>query len=117
MASEQVSGTPRVTGVKLKRKDGRRLQAGALWNLSLGGIFVELGEPLVFGEELVVEFELGGRANPIPCQGFVVWTSKEAQHKAPGKTGAALRLTNLGIGDMRAIAAGVGRSLDEGGRR
>jgi Tfp pilus assembly protein PilZ len=97
--------------LKLRTPDGRRLEPGGIWNISLGGVFVEMREPLPFGEEVGVEFDLEGRTKPVQCSGFVVWSTRDTPAKAEGRSGMALRLTNLGIADMRAIAACVGREL------
>ena len=85
--------------LRLRRGHGKRFEAGPVWNVSLGGVFVEMVEPLPFGEDLGLEFELAGRPEPIACQGFVVWSTRDAPDKAGGKSGVAIRLTSLGIAD------------------
>ena len=97
--------------IKLRLPGGRRVEAVGIWNISLGGVFVELAEPLSFGEELHFEFALVGQAVPLHCKGFVVWSTKDSPDKARGKKGAGVRLTDLGIAEMRAIAGSVGQKL------
>jgi Tfp pilus assembly protein PilZ len=97
--------------VKLKRSDGARLDASSVWNISLGGLFVELGEALAFGEDLSLEIVVAGQSAPLVCEGFVVWSTKDSPDKAGGLCGVAVRLTGLGIADMRNIAARVGQEL------
>jgi Tfp pilus assembly protein PilZ len=97
--------------VKLKRSSGVRLQASSVWNISLGGLFVELDEPLAFGEDLSLEIDVAAQSSPLLCEGFVVWSTKDSPDKAGGLCGVAVRLTGLGIADMRTIAARVGQEL------
>ena len=97
--------------VKLKRPNGRRLDAASVWNISLGGIFIEMPEPLSFGEDLQLEFELSGQSLPLICKGFVVWSTKDSPEKGGGKNGMAVRLTEVGIAEMRTIASRVGQEL------
>jgi hypothetical protein len=72
-------------------------------------------EPLAFGAEMQLEFSLPREPRTIRCEGFVVWSTKSSPDRLPGRTGMAVRLTSIGIAEMRHIAACVGRALQEGG--
>ncbi len=97
---------------KLRMPDGQRVATSAIWNTSLGGIFVEESAPMAFGVEVVCEFEPQERgARAVRCRGFVVWTTRQFPARAPGKQGFAVRLTDIGIADMRILAEQVGRDL------
>ena len=97
--------------VKVKRSDGRRLDAASVWNISLGGVFIEMAAPLSFGEDLQLEFELSGQSLPLVCRGFVVWSTRDSPDKGAGKQGIGVRLTEVGIAEMRTIAARVAQEL------
>ncbi len=97
--------------VRLRRGDGQRAETRSVWNISLGGLFLELSEPLGFGEDLQLELELAGRSVPLVCRGFVVWSTRDSPDKGCGRIGAAVRLTDIGIAEMRAISTGVGQEL------
>jgi Tfp pilus assembly protein PilZ len=97
--------------VKLRLPNGRHLDAGRVWNVSLGGVFIEMSEPLPFGADLLLEFSLASQSLPVQCKGFVVWSTKDSPEKAHGRRGAAVRLTDLGISQMRAISSDVGNAL------
>ena len=100
--------------VKLRRSDGQRLDASSVWNISLGGLFIEMVDPLAFGEDLQLEFEIVGQSLPLVCTGFVVWSTKDSPEKGAGKHGIGIRLTEVGIAEMRTIASGVGQELNHG---
>jgi uncharacterized protein (TIGR02266 family) len=84
--------------------------ASRLTNISLGGVFIDMDDPLTFGTEVNLEFALPVRDRVIQCRGLVVWTSKHSG-EAEGKRGIGVRLMNIGIADMRILADYIERSL------
>jgi uncharacterized protein (TIGR02266 family) len=84
--------------------------ASRLTNISLGGVFIDMEEPLTFGTEVSLEFALPVAARTIQCRGLVVWTSKHAR-ASEGKRGIGVRLMEIGIADMRVLADYIERSL------
>lgn len=72
-------------------------------NISLGGVFIEMDEPLPFGAEVNLEFRLPVAPRIIKCKGFVVWTTKTHPERSD-TPGAGIRLMGLGISDMRSLA-------------
>lgn len=97
--------------VKLRLPDGRRVSENNVWNTSLGGVFIGMKDPLAFGAEVGLEFELVKDANTVRCEGFVVWSTTSSPDKAPGKAGICVRLVNIGISEMRQLAEAVGREM------
>lgn len=100
--------------VKLRLPSGERVKQKQLFNISLGGLFIEMEEPLAFGSEVQLELEMPQQPHTIRCGGFVVWTTKTSPAKAPGHSGMAVRLTNIGISEMRRIAEQVAVQLPSG---
>lgn len=105
MSSERRSNSrvPVSLAVKVKLPDGRAANTEQLKNISLGGVFIEMAEPLPFGAELGLEFTLPVAPRTIRCKGFVVWSSKTHPNKFPGKQGVGVRLMDIGITDMRVL--------------
>ena len=97
--------------VQLRSANGHRHETSSVWNISLGGLFLELPEPLPFGEDVELELAMANQPRPLVCKGFVVWSTKDSPEKGRGKVGAAIRLTEVGIAEMRSIAAQVGQDL------
>lgn len=87
---------------KLKLPDGRTHTTGQILNLSLGGIFIEMEQPLGFGSEVDIEFALP--KTTIRCKGLVVWSTKTAPERAVGRSGMGLRLMQIGVSQMRELA-------------
>lgn len=102
---------PKLRSVKLRLTDGTELTERHVWNTSLGGVFVEMRDPLPFGTELNIEFILPREGQSIRCEGFVVWSTQTSPQNAPGKQGVGIRLINIGIKEMRQLAEAVARSL------
>lgn len=98
-----VSATIRLPG-------GKTHTATRLTNISLGGVFIDMEDPLAFGTEVSLEFTLPVAARTINCRGLVVWTSKHGPG-AEGKRGIGVRLMEIGIADMRVLADFIERSL------
>lgn len=108
--SKAAADTKRSVTAKLKTKGGQAASEG-LWNISLGGVFAEVQDPLGFGDEVACEFHLPTEPRILRCKGFVVWSSRTAPDKAMGKTGVALRLTDIRIAEMRHLSDNIGRLL------
>jgi uncharacterized protein (TIGR02266 family) len=89
--------------VKLRLPDGHTTSTELISNISLGGVFIEMQEPLAFGVEVVLEFSLPSPSRTIRCKGFVVWSTRSHPDRAPGKQGVGIRLTDIGIADMRVL--------------
>jgi uncharacterized protein (TIGR02266 family) len=89
--------------VKIRLPDGRAAASSMIRNLSLGGVFIEMPEPLPFGAELSLEFALPIAPRLIRCRGFVVWSSKTHPDRFPGKSGVGVRLMDIGITEMRIL--------------
>ena len=89
--------------VKIRLPDGRTSSSDVIRNISLGGVFIEMPEPLPFGAELSLEFTLPVVPRSIRCKGFVVWSSKTHPDRCPGKSGAGVRLMDIGISEMRIL--------------
>ena len=104
--------TPKLRTVKVRLPTGSRRTEKDVWNVSLGGVFVEMVDPPSFGSELGLEFVMARETDNIVCEGFVVWSTTTSPDKAPGKTGAAVRLVNIGIREMRLLAEAIGRELE-----
>ena len=102
---------PPSAAVTIRVGAGLTHKATEVWNISLGGVFIAMGEPLKFGEEASFEFALGPGTPTVRCKGFVIWTTREAPEKANGKKGVGVRLMDLAVADMRNIADVVGRGL------
>jgi Tfp pilus assembly protein PilZ len=105
MASERRSNS-RVTvdlDLKIRLPDGRILSSNPIRNISLGGVFIDMPEPLAFGAELALEFTLPVAPRLIRCKGFVVWSSKTHPERCPGRSGVGVRLMDIGIGEMRIL--------------
>lgn len=101
----------KIASVTLRLGSGQRTSVKEVWNTSLGGVFMEMPEPLHFGAELGLEFKLVTHQT-LKCNGFVVWSTNDKADRAKGKKGAAVRLTDIDITQMRQLAAAVGRNLD-----
>jgi len=111
-ASDTAEIKAKLRTVKLRLPNGSRRTEKEVWNVSLGGVFVEMRDPPSFGSELDLEFVMARESDSIPCGGFVVWSTTTSPDKAPGKTGAAVRLVNIGIQEMRLLAQAIGRNLE-----
>ncbi len=89
--------------VQARTKKGAPVSTGRIRNVSLGGVFVEMDEPLGFGTELDLSFRLPAGAEDIVCTGFVVWSTKEKPEAMPGMQGVGVRLADIGVSEMRAL--------------
>jgi len=99
-------GRPRTDAplsVKIRLGDGRIHSSDLIHNISLGGIFIETPDAMPFGVEVALEFTLPVPPRAIRCRGFVVWSSRTHPDKCPGQQGVGIRLTDIGITEMRLL--------------
>ncbi len=89
--------------VKLRAPGGRVVSSSTIRNISLGGVFIDMPDPLAFGAELEIEFSLPAAPRQIRCKGFVVWSSKTHPERCPGLSGIGVRLMDIGITEMRIL--------------
>lgn len=116
MAEDTRRKHPRVATdlkINLRTKDGKHLQALAVENISLGGVFVHLDPPLAFGAEIAIDFAIKNPAHQIRCGGCVVWARKGGS--ADGPAGIGVRLTDISIADMRALEAYIAGEIEKHG--
>ncbi len=106
------SRVPVELSVKLRLRDGRTGESDTIGNISLGGVFIEMPEPLAFGAELELEFTLPVAPRMIRCRGFVVWSSKTHPERCPGQSGIGVRLMDIGITEMRILNEFIAARLD-----
>lgn len=85
--------------VTLTLQDGSTRRVDRLRNISLGGVFVEMEEPLEFGIEVGMEFLLPRARDPVKCRGLVV-----RRQVSSANSGVGLRLLEIDPGDMRRVA-------------
>lgn len=101
-------GQPRVKaniGVTVRVPGGRTTSSEIIHNISLGGVFIQMNDPLPFGTEVSLEFSLPVAPRTIRCKGFVVWSTKNSPERATmGGEGIGVRLMDIGITDMRILA-------------
>lgn len=97
--------------VTIRMSAGKSVKASGVWNISLGGVFLGMLEPLAFGAEAAFEFALGPGNGTVRCKGFVIWSTKDTPEKGNGNKGIAVRLTDLALSEMRSISDVVGRDL------
>jgi len=100
-----ISATVRLT-------DGRTYTSAEIRNISLGGVFIEMPEPLGFGSEFDLEFKLPATAQVIRCRGLVVWNTKAQPEKGEGRPGMGVRLMKIGVQEMRVISEYVTAQLE-----
>jgi hypothetical protein len=96
--------------VRLRLPDGRTQSVAQILNVSLGGIFLEMDEPLGFGAEVDLDFSVPG--SNIRCKGLVVWNTRTAPDRASGRSGMGLRLMHIGVADMRKLEGFITARLD-----
>jgi hypothetical protein len=96
--------------VRLRLPDGRTQSVAQILNMSLGGVFLEMDEPLGFGTELDLDFSVPG--TNLRCKGLVVWNTRTAPDRASGRTGMGVRLMSIGVADMRKLEGFVAARLE-----
>ena len=97
--------------VKVRCADGRRTGGEEIRNISLGGVFIAMIEPLPFGTDVELEFTLPLDKRVIRCRGFVVWSTKEHPERGGGMTGIGVRLMDIGVREMRLLNDFIDRQL------
>jgi uncharacterized protein (TIGR02266 family) len=88
--------------VKVRVADGPSVESRTIRNISLGGVFIQMDEPLPFGAEAALEFNLPGAPRVLRCRGFVVWSTKTNPERS-AVPGVGVRLMDIGITDMRIL--------------
>ncbi len=96
--------------VRIRLPDGRTQSVAQILNLSLGGVFLEMDEPLGFGSEVDLDFSVPG--SNIRCKGLVVWNTRTAPDRATGRSGMGIRLMNIGVADMRKLEGFISARLE-----
>jgi uncharacterized protein (TIGR02266 family) len=99
--------------VKVRMPDGQMSQAEVIRNISLGGVFIAMDEPLPFGSELGLEFNLPQAPRVMKCRGFVVWSTKTNPERSDSP-GIGVRLMDIGITDMRILNEFIATELSPG---
>lgn len=97
---------PRITAsisVTIQSKGGV-YKSQRITNISLGGVFIAMAEPLGFGADLALEFYLPGDASVLRCKGFVIWNTKTKPKASADGPGMGVRLTDIAVVDMRRLA-------------
>ena len=89
--------------VKVRSPDGKRASTDSIRNISLGGVFIEMDDPLPFGTDVELEFTLPVNPRVIRCKGFVVWSTKETPERGGGTDGIGVRLMDIGVREMRLL--------------
>ena len=102
-----------IIGVKGRSPDGRRSSAEQIRNVSLGGVFIEMKDPLPFGTDIDLEFSLPVDPRVIKCKGFVVWSTKDSPERGQGKEGIGVRLMEIGVREMRLLNEFIERQISE----
>lgn len=98
--------------VKLRLSNGGMPATGTLRNVSLGGAFVETEDTVTPGSELSLEFSLPPGPRAVRCKVFVVWSSRTGAGSALPTQGVGVRLTDVGISELRALS----QFVDDQGR-
>jgi len=103
--------------VSMRHADGGDLPTGRIRNMSLGGVFVE-SEPLGFGAELQLSFKLPISSKTIDCTGYVTWSTKgvDQKERPSGMDGNGVRLTRIGVLEMKQLSEFIQGELEEPGR-
>ncbi len=97
--------------VSVRAPDGRTISAEEIANISLGGVFIEMREPLPFGTDVDLEFNLPAEARTIRCKGFVVWSTTTSPERGGGREGIGVRLMDIGVREMRLLNEFIERRL------
>ncbi len=115
MTSDSRRAQPRVQAsisVKMRVPGGQTTNTERIGNISLGGIFIYMEDPISFGAEVDLEFSLPVAPRVIHCKGFVVWSTKNEPDKAARMGhGIGVRLMDIGISDMRLLAEYIETAL------
>ncbi|OGQ82954.1 MAG: hypothetical protein A2289_16665 [Deltaproteobacteria bacterium RIFOXYA12_FULL_58_15] len=94
----------------VRLKDQRSaISVGRITNVSLGGLFIEMA-PLPFGTELQLDFSLPERRGNLVCSGYIVWSTKDKPPPPGSSDGCGVRLTDIGINEMRQLAEFIDNS-------
>jgi hypothetical protein len=99
-------------GVTVSIPGGPALFSGRAHNLSLGGLFVEVGDVVVDRGEieavtLVLDLSLSDPPFQLRCLGVVTWNTDEVEDlpaAAIGRRGFGIELIDLGEAQLQALA-------------
>jgi len=100
--------------VKVRSPDGRRATTEQIRNISLGGVFIEMEDPLPFGTDVELEFSVAADPRLIACKGFVVWSTKSSPERGGGRHGIGVRLMDIGVKEMRLLNDFIEEQLKNG---
>ena len=100
--------------VKVRSPDGRRSTTEQIKNISLGGVFIEMEDPLAFGTDVELEFAVPSDVRVITCKGFVVWSTKSSPERGGGRQGIGVRLMDIGVREMRMLNEFIEEKLKDG---
>jgi uncharacterized protein (TIGR02266 family) len=108
---------PADISVSLKAAGRPAIVSGVIKNISLGGIFVRIDDPLSFGTDIDLEFSLPAAAKTMRCKGVVIWSTRQTPEKAPlGEEGIGIRLRDISVRDMRELADYISVQLEGSAR-
>ncbi|MEZ4270220.1 MAG: PilZ domain-containing protein [Myxococcota bacterium] len=100
---------PRVAthlSVELKPDSGDTLITEEIRNISLGGVFVSMADPLPYGSKLTMRFALPTEdACEIECVGEVVWSTMAAPDWIGAESGIGVKLVDVGLENLEKLAA------------
>ena len=80
--------------INLTLTDGTALTFGTVRNVSLGGVFVEMNDPLPAGSEIRMGFIMPTDETPILCRGIVKWVHASSSD-GDFKSGIGVELCDL----------------------
>lgn len=119
MAESKQRAHPRVSAeginVSVRTRGGPTTRTERIDNISLGGVFIEMEDPIGFGQEIQLEFTIPKDHTTIRCNGVVIWNSRtRAQQEGyTGPSGIGVRLMDISVSDMRALARFIEMQLSE----
>ena len=94
--------------------DGKIAATGQVGNISLGGVFIQMADPLPVNTHMEIKFVLP--VEPIVhCKGVVIWTSEIVGHRdIPSENiGIGVQLYELARADFELIAELLAEEPDE----
>ena len=96
---------PAEIDVNLRFADGQVLATGKVNDLSLGGVFIQMVDPLPLGTDVEIEFLLSVKPHIIRCPGTVVWSSDELDAPDPERSGIGVQLRQLGPTELKFLTS------------
>jgi hypothetical protein len=87
-----------------RRSGNRRLLQGHVYDISEGGVRIELDEPLIPGERITIDLALPGATSGVMVRGSVVWVNDDEDD--PGPRRMAVRFERFrGLADRERLAS------------